>query len=302
MSTVSTSMAHNEQLEPSHFRRSVELWVRHRFRAATAPLRALPQSIIIGTQKAGTSSLYSYLEQHPQLAASQHPSKSWVSEKEVHYFSGGSQPGDDYYSKGLNWYRSHFPLRKQLGSHVQAFEATPLYLFHPLAANRIRSILPDVKLLVLLRDPVERSISSYFHQVREQREFLPILEAFQEEGVRLSQSIMESDYNSFDFLYHSYLARSRYREQLDRYFALFPREQIQIHCSEDFFANPETVLRSIFEFLGVDPDFRVPNLEAMNVGSNRGKVDVEVYNYLADYFRPHNKALFELTGREFPWV
>src|SRR5690606_33886153 len=138
------------------------------YRILTWKKRALPDFIIVGAQKAGTTSLFHYLSEHPQIIS---PYK-----KEVHYFDGGLNPEIDTFKKGEKWYRSNFP-RKPKSKSIKTFEASPLYLFNPLAPQRIKDLLPNVKLIILLRDPVERAISQYHHENKKTKwDNMPILE------------------------------------------------------------------------------------------------------------------------------
>jgi hypothetical protein len=264
-----------------------------KYRQLTAAGRALPSFIIIGTQKGGTTSLFHYLSQHPQLVPSYR--------KEVHYFDGGLKPKRDNFALGERWYRSNFPLRRQLRADQQAFEASPLYVFHPLAAKRIHDLLPDAKLILLLREPTERALSHYFHQSRKGRESLPVTEALQGEEARLAPVLAEHNYKHQNFMHFSYKLRGHYAEQIRRYQALFPKQSLLILGSEQFFADPHTALKKVFEFVGVDASFQVPNLQARNVGSNRKSVQADVYQYLRDYFEPHNEELYQLLGERFGW-
>ena len=255
--------------------------------------RALPDFIIIGAQKSGTSSLFFYLAQHPQLV------KSCV--KEVHFFDGGIKPGIDNFAKGEAWYRAHFPLRKDLMATRKTFEASPFYIFNPPAPGRIANLLPDVKIIALLRNPVERAISQYFQERRRNREPLQITEAVMQEETRLEPAIKREDYNSTTFMYHSYKSRGLYKQQLERYFEHFRRQQILLIKSEDFFKNTNGILRQVFEFIGVAPDFTVANLTPRNFAKPKSTVPAEVSEYLKRYFLPHNQALYELVGRDFGW-
>ena len=263
------------------------------YQQATSKHRALPDFIIIGAQKAGTSSLYSYLSQHPQLLAS--------FKKEVHFFDGGIAPAVDNYKKGDVWYRGHFPLKKNVGSQMSVFEASPLYIFNPLVPARIASLIPDVKIIVLLRNPTERAISQYFHEKKLGREHLPIEAAFQKEEARMAPALKRHDYKDNDFICHSYKSRGLYKEQLDRYFQHFKREQFLILNSESFFSHPEATLRQVFEFVGVDTDYRVADLKPRMVGKNRRNVSPEIYSDLDNFFQSHNQALYKLTGENYGW-
>lgn len=261
-------------------------------RQATWRNRPLPDFIIIGAQKGGTSSLYAYLAQHPQLLPSL--------KKEVHFFDGGLNYETDNYQKGEAWYRAHFP-RKAAGAHLKSFEASPLYIFNPLVPRRMFDLIPEVKLIVLLRNPTERAISHYFHEKERGDESLPVLEALRAEEKRLAAVIECEDYKSEIFRRYSYKSRGLYKEQIKRFLEYFSWQQLLVLSSEEFFSKPDTTLSRVFEFVGVDTAFRVKDLKPRNVGKSRSKVDPEVYEYLNDYFLPHNQALYNLVGENYAW-
>jgi Sulfotransferase domain len=263
------------------------------YRHATWQSRALPDFIIIGAQKAGTTSLHKYLLQHPQIVQSL--------KKEVHFFDGGLDQGVDNFEKGTPWYSSHFPLRKNMKAGQKTFEATPSYLFNPPAPKRIYDLIPQVKLISLLRNPTERAISHYFQEKRKGMESLPMLEAFEAEETRLKSCIVEKDYKSDVFRCYSYKSRGLYKEQLERYYERFPREQILVIPSEEFFVRPDTSLAEVFEFIGVDKEFKIADLKPRNVASNRFEIEPKVYEYLNNFFLPHNQALYELVGQNYGW-
>ena len=255
--------------------------------SATAP--RLPEFIIAGAQKGGTSSLYAMLSQHPQVAA--------PSEKEVHFFDGGLDPGVDTYARGPDWYTGQFPSRP--GTR-KSFDATPLYLFNPLAPARIASLIPQVKIIILLRNPVARAISHYHHEVRLGCETLPIEAAMKSENQRLSGARTMRDYKDPAFIHHSYQARGRYAEQLERYMSHFPPEQLLVLQSESLFASPRATLGRVFDFVELDPAVEIPDLRPRNVGT-RPHDDDDIEAYLRIEFKPHNEALFDLLGTRFPW-
>ena len=263
------------------------------YRQITWHSRALPDLIIIGAQKSGTSSMYKYLCQHPQIIPSY--------KKEVHYFDGGLNPNENNYEKGLKWYRAHFPLKKLMGVHKRTFEASPLYIFNPLVPKRIYHILPNVKLIAILRNPTERAISHYFHEKRGGYEKLPIMEALKEEEKRLKYVISDKEYRSDVFIHYSYKKRGLYKEQIERYLKYFNLQHFIILSSEEFFSEPGKTLRQVFRFIGVDQEFIVNDLNPINVGTNKRKVEPSVYKYLSDYFLPHNKELYNLLGKRFDW-
>ena len=179
-------------LEPG---RRVETRIRMR------QARALPDAIIIGAQKCGTSSLHNYLTQHPGVIA---PLR-----KEVHYF-------DDNYRRGERWYRAHFGRAGGPGINL---DSSPYYLFHPLAAQRAHQLLPDARLIVMLRDPVRRAYSHYWHERDKRRESLSFADALDAEPLRIArdaQRLAQGEIDSSpDHRRYSYLARGRYAEQLE---------------------------------------------------------------------------------------
>jgi hypothetical protein len=263
------------------------------YRLATWRSRCLPEFIVIGAQKCGTTSLHHYLSQHPQLIPAY--------KKGVHFFDGGRDPNIDTFTKGQAWYRTHFPSTRSITALQKTFEISTEYIFNPLAPKRIADLIPEVKLVAILRNPTERSISHYFHEKRKGRETLPLWEALQIEDKRLQPSIDRQDYKSAIFMNHSYKKRSLYYEQIRRYLDHFQRENLLIVNSEMFFTEPAKTLRRVYEFVGVDTQATTKDLTPRNVGSNKSEVDPAVYEYLTDYFRPHNQALFKLIGENFDW-
>lgn len=265
----------------------------HIYRRAGWRGRLLPHFIIIGAQKSGTTSLYHYLSQHPGLI----PSYG----KEVHFFDGGLDPEVDNFAKGQAWYQSHFPLRRHVREGQRVFEASPLYMFNPLAPPRICELIPDVKLIAILRDPAERAISHYCHERREGRESLPMMEAFLAEEERLAPAIDARDYKDDAFIHHSYKRRGLYREQIDRYRDCFSMDRLLVLESDELFGRPNDTLRRVFGFVGVTTDFAVNDLRPRNVGGPTSAVARETYAYLSEYFRPHNQALYELLRADYGW-
>ncbi len=263
------------------------------YRKVTWRSRSLPDFIIIGAMKSGTTSLYAYLRDHPQLLPSR-----W---KEVQFFNGGMNPNIDNFEKGQAWYRAHFPLRRNLRPHSKTYEASPLYLFNPLVPRRIFDLIPEVKMIAVLRNPTERAISHYFYEKRMGRESLPIKEALQEEEERLKSVIKNKDYKNSNYINYSYKSRGLYKKQLEKFLNYFPWRQILVLSSEELFNEPEKTLRRVFDFVGVNTSFKVKDLKPRNVASNRSEVDPNVYEYLNNYFLPHNQALYELVGKNYRW-
>jgi hypothetical protein len=246
----------------------------------------LPDFLIVGAQKCGTSSLHAYLSEHPQVISSR--------VKEVHFF-------DRHYAKGTRWYRSNFQRsatiqrrEQQIGKPVLAFEATPCYLFHPLAAQRIAQLIPQAKLIVLLRDPTVRAYSHYRHMVQRGRETLDFAEAIQQEAARL-----QGGYDSLSHSRFSYLARGLYKAQLETYFQFFPRDRVLILKSERLFNDPQGEYDKVLAFLELEPH-RLTDVNAKNVGQIKASA-IPLEDQLYAHFRPHNQELAELLGPDFNW-
>ena len=247
--------------------------------------RALPGAVILGAQKCGTSSLHNYLTQHPGVIA---PLR-----KEVHYF-------DLHYARGEAWYRGHFGREGMPGLNL---DASPYYLFHPAVPGRMHALLPEAKLVVLLRDPVRRAYSHYWHERDKGRESLSFEEAVAaepgrlgEDEARLARGELE---RSREHQLHSYLARGRYAEQLERWYALYPRERILVIRFEDFVRDPLAGLNRTHEFLGLPPVAAV-NLEARNTRRYPPMAEATDAELRA-HFEPHNRRLEVLLGRKMGW-
>ena len=254
---------------------------------ATSALRPLPDFLIIGAQKAGTTALYAYLREHPQITG-----PSW---KEVSFF-------DRHYARGEAWYRGNFPntLRARGGL---VGEASPSYLFHPLAPERVAALVPEAKLVALVRDPVDRAFSHYQHEVALGREPLSFEDALEAEDERLrgEEERMAADpaYFSHAWWNYTYRARGRYAEQLERWLVPFPREQLLVLPSEELLGEPEQAHGRVLEFLGAAPH----RLDAYPRVFERQYEPMrpETRLRLAAQFAEPNRRLYELLGRNLGW-
>jgi hypothetical protein len=250
---------------------------------ATSFARPLPDFLILGAQKAGTTALYAYLRWHPGLTG-----PAW---KEVSYF-------DRHYRRGARWYRGHFPLRP--GDRVVG-EASPGYLFHPLAPSRVKATVPEARLIALLRDPVDRALSHYHHEVALGREPLTFEQAIEAEPERTrgeeERLSREPDYFSHTWWDYTYLARGRYAEQLERWLAVFPREQLLVLASDELAAEPGQTFARVLEFLGA-PGHDLESYPRVYEQSY-GEMQPDTRRRLAEYFSEPNRRLYELLGRDF---
>jgi hypothetical protein len=207
------------------------------FSAAPAG-RRLPNFLGLGVQKGGTTTLHRLLADHPQVFLPE--------QKEVHYFSL-------HYAQGPAWYASHY---EQAAPGQRCGDITPYYLFHPQAPGRIQALLPAARLIVLLRDPVQRSLSQLFHSRRLGLEPLAPEAAIAAEPARLlgaEAALAAAAGRHGSHQEHSYVSRSRYERQLPLWQARFGPEQLLLLRSEDLFTDPATVWERLQAFLGLTP-------------------------------------------------
>lgn len=259
--------------------------IRFKIRLLTYRYRALPDFLIIGAQKAGTTSLYSYLKQHPKLHSS-------ISYKELHFF-------DSHYQKGEAWYRANFPIKR---ANKLCYEGSTMYCFHPRAAERISQMLPNVKLIFLLREPVSRAYSSYQHQVRAGREKLSFSQAIRQEAERIQSDLerIQNDpsYGGKSYRYFSYVEQGKYSVEVKRLLDYFPKQQILFLDSHDLLSDPDRSLRRVFDFLKV-PHVKIKTRKKFNTGNYNSHISEEDQAYLNDIFAPYNRELNTLLGIDF---
>lgn len=283
------------QILPRKYRRQIKRQVIQA-RLGNQSGRSSPDFFIIGAMKCGTSSLFTYLAQHPDIVP---PLK-----KEIHYFNNNFDLGNTFYAQFFPWAKDLLEAPTPQGRQV-TFEATPDYIYHPLAAERLSRTFPETKLILLVRDPVSRTFSHFKQQRRFSAEPLEFEEALYIEEQRLKGEIdrlREGDPYYYSFRHHlkGYLARSRYAEQLKRYQDLFPAEQILVLSSEEFFSNTARVFRRIESFLGLR---HADGIEFEHIFPGiPGEVTAEQRRKLAAYFAPHNDAFFSMIGEQFDWL
>ena len=260
---------------------------RLKFVARQLQDRALPDGLIIGVQKAGTTALHRYLRRHPGIGGVvPRPGALEYHLKEVHFF-------DQYHESGVRWYRAQFPKRSE-GKFV--IEATPGYI-HPHAASRMHALLPEAKLVLSLRDPVDRAYSRYQH-LRRQREYLlkdgEVLLSFRECVDRLlGGKTLKGDTNRL-------LKSGHYAEELSHLYTLYPREQVHIVNFAELGQDPARVVAGILKFFGLPPADLGP-YDPIFQGGYTERMDQETEARLREYFAPHNARLEELLGYSMGW-
>lgn len=258
----------------------------------TGPFRILPDYIIIGAMKSGTTSLNFNLSEHPCIIP--------ASFDEIGFF-------DVNFNLGLNWYRSFFPTsfkkNKILSKygHFCSGEDTPFYFWREDAAERIKNLIPNTKFLLILRNPVDRAYSNYTDGLIKN----PNLPSFEntikheialisEENTRISihkNSIFSRD--------PSHIAKGFYAEQLDVWFKYFSKKQFHFISTEDLSINPVETMNTVFNFLQL-PEYEI-KIPQKRKCKNYKKMNSDTRNFLINYYQPHNTKLYQLIGKKFDW-
>lgn len=258
----------------------------------TADRRVLPSFLVVGAQRSGTTSLFRALSDHPDVFR---PTVS----KGIGYF-------DVNYVRGWRWYRAHFPLasavRRAAGGRGQCFESSGYYSFHPASAARIARDLPDVKVVLMVRDPVERAFSAWKHEKRRGFEDLEFAEAVAREPARLEGEVerllADPAYESYEHRHHAYCGRGRYAEQLRRFSDALGPERVYVLDADRFFARPEAELAALLDWLGLRPSTaKVGRWNATEPGS----IDAGLRASLRAQFEESDRELAQLTGRVPSW-
>lgn len=253
----------------------------------------LPDFLILGAEKAGTTFLYSLLQEHPNFRA--------AAKKEVHYFDSRK------FEFGPQWYRAQFPRQVDVGKrNTITGEASPYYLLHPLAAQRAYELMPDVKLIVLLRNPIDRAYSGYQHKVRDGVEPLSFEAAIEAEPERLAgerdKLINDETYYSKNYRWYSYLTRGIYVDQIRRWQKCFAPDQFMIIKSEDFFEEPLSTLDRVCNFVGLqERQVGVRNPQKTGKGAKYEPIKPGTRRRLETYFKPHNQRLYDYLGEDYGW-
>ena len=276
-------------------KRSLRNKLSRTYRQLTSPVRRLPDFLVIGVVKGGTTSIYKYMVQHPMIAS--------ATAKEIHYFKRKFFATHNSY-----WYRSHFPLSQTLTRSLKLTgEASPEYFHNPEAPQNIYQLVPEAKLILLLRNPIDRAYSHYEMNMKNRKKKLGLdphktFTQIVHDEIEILKFNRPSDQASKMFerepLGFTYLGSGMYIYSLRNWFQVFPKEKILILKSEDLFDNPEILMNQVFEFLGLDP-FKA-NYSPLNVGDYT-KLDASLRKNLLEFFQPYNEALFAYLNRDFDW-
>ena len=264
--------------------------------SATAGRRQLPAFLLVGAQRAGTTSLFRALMSHPLVHAANY-------HKGVNYF-------DVNYGRDLAWYRGHFPTTTSLRRSSRGrtgepitFEASGYYMFHPCAPERIARDLPEVRIVAMVRDPVERAYSAWKHEHARGFETEPFERALELEDERLvgqeERMLADPTYQSFGHRHHAYVRRGQYAEQLLRLHRLFSPERVHVIESELFFTAPEETYAGLLDFLGLAIVFP-ERFDRWNGRPSSPMAELTRLRLRA-HFDGHDRALAALLGRDPAW-
>lgn len=269
-----------------------------RWRRLTAPWRLKPDFLIIGAMKAGTTSLYDILAQHPRVLP--------ALRKEVHFFDLA-----DRFDRGLGFYRAFFETRQsrarllaELGKPILTGEASPYYLYHPLAPQRVAQQLGRPRCIALLREPIARAWSHFQHAKRyrwESRLFREAVAAQLRDPERLERELLADptrDHTAHQLL--SYVHRGQYAEQLERWFAAVGRDNVLVLNAERFYRDTDAQVARVLDFLGLPPA-KLALPKPSNAGGYKSDMRDDVRQKLLEYYAPHNERLFELLGERYDW-
>ena len=262
----------------------------------TSPMHTLPDFLIIGAAKSGTTSLFEHLIKHPSIfpPLAQQPN----------FFTSN-------FHNGESWYRSYFPsiITKNITQTIKkkkflTGEASTQYYWYPHAAKRAKSLLPNAKIILLLRNPIDRSYSQYQMEFSKgNEELISFEDAIEQENERIKDEydkmLHDENYYSNQYTIQSYITKSIYVNYIEEWFKYFPREQFLFLNSEDFNSNTSKVYKQTLNFLNVSEIdfkkyevFRAAKYQEMNP-STRKK--------LSEFFKPHNEKLYKLINQNFHW-
>ena len=265
---------------------------KKRLRAATSFMRSLPDFVVIGAAKSGTTSLYEMICRHPRVLP--------AVRKEINYFDDPRM-----HERGALWYRQHFPtvFEKRLPRAKLTGEATPSYFPHPAAPARAARAVPRAKLVLALRNPADRAYSHYNMRLRRGRECMTFEDALEYEERRTAwdreRSAADPRHKAYRSYNYGYAEGGRYAEHLERWLAHFAAENILTVEADRMKRDGQAALDEVYSFLGLEP-FGAGAPAALNEGSYAPMKEA-TREKLLDYFRPHNERLYSVIGRRFDW-
>ncbi len=252
----------------------------------TASKRVLPNFIIVGTVRSGTTSLYYNICEHPSVISAAYD--------EIGFF-------DSNYHLGINWYRSMFPTEKEMSEvkNKTGFsltgEDTPFYFWKEEAIKRIFDTIPNIKIIAIFRNPIDRAYSNYNLGLRAKSEELEFEDAIDEEIKFLRKHTFRESIDRR----RSYISKGMYEKQMELWFNIFPRKQIHILSTEDMQKYPKDTLQKIFKFLELK-EYNIKNPQKQKQAKYE-KMNKETRKKLLEFYKPHNEKFFEVIQKRFDW-
>ncbi|ACK69024.1 sulfotransferase [Gloeothece citriformis PCC 7424] len=262
-------------------------------------IQSTPDFLIIGTQKGGTTSLYNYLIEHPQIIGN----KSW---KEIRYYDLAEN-----YNQGFSWYLGQFPSKLKKGNRL-TFDASPSYLYFPNIPKLIQQDLGHIKMIAILRNPVDRAYSAWkmyssfgtnpnvYQNIKKLADKRTFAQAIEQELTNTCQP---------GIYFYDYVNRGKYVEQIKNYYKYFEQNTLLILTFDELKQNVSLVMNKICEFLNIEPysqeALKQFKSQKFNVGlkdqENFSSEDEEYKQKLKTYFEPYNQKLYELLGYSCNW-
>tara|TARA_B110000196_G_C21089062_1_gene636591 strand:+ start:372 stop:1208 length:837 start_codon:yes stop_codon:yes gene_type:complete len=252
----------------------------------TASTRVLPNFIIVGTVRSGTTSLYYNICEHPSINSAAYD--------EIGFF-------DSNYHLGMNWYRSMFATEKKMNSikketgYAITGEDTPFYFWKKEVVERIFKVLPDVKIIAIFRNPVDRAYSNYNLGLRAKTEKLTFENSIDEEITFLDEHTFRESIDRR----RSYLSKGIYEKQIRLWLDVFPKEQIHILSTEDMQKNPQDTILKIFKFLNLS-EYNIKNPQKQKQVEYQ-KMNEQTRKRLINFYKPYNEKFFEIIEQKFEW-
>ena len=275
-------------------RSSYHRFVKRGVAGITASSRVLPDFIMVGTVRSGSTSLYYNICEHPSVIPAAYD--------EIGFF-------DSNFHLGINWYKSMFPTKKEMQkirektNYAITGEDTPFYFWKKEAAERIFKIIPNSKIIAIFRNPVDRAYSNYNVGVRAgtSPEFVGETEKLSfEDAIDEEMNFMEN--HSFRESIEqrgSYLSKGLYAEQFKIWSDIFSKDQIHVLSTEEMQKNPRETLLELFRFLGL-PDYDIKNPQKQKFFKYK-EMSSNTRKKLLDFYKPHNEKFFQMIEKRFDW-
>lgn len=262
--------------------------IGRKFKGITAAQRKLPDFLVIGGKRCGTTTLFEFLRQHQMIA-----------EPVIDHMGFF----DDNYSIGINYYKSFFPIKTEETAKKLDYDVTTSYLTSPFVAERVAKEIPNVKIIVLLRNPTSRAWSDYNasqkKDVSEEQFQSYIDDELQElEASDFEEKVSKNDYNMSE-PFSNFIKKGLYAVYLKKWLKLFPRKNFLFISTESFSKDENKVFKQIFDFLGLS-NFEIHKLQRMSKG-NYEKLNPKIKNKLDLFFASHNDELFKLINEKYDW-